>query len=190
MKTGLGLYRKYRILYAYLNLIRFGLRKVLLGFDVANNFIQRVDKISLQLILRKNGATIGSGCNIETGLVLHNCQNYKNLIIGDNCHIGQNCFFDLRGKIEIDDNAVISMQTTIITHQDLYKSKLAKFYPNEINNVKIGTDCYIGVRSTIFKGIVIGNSSIVAGGSVVTKSIDPKSLVGGVPAKLIKKLTI
>lgn len=81
MKTGLGLYHKYRMLHAYINLVRFGLKKNLLGFDVANLFLQRVDKYSLLLIIRKYGAKIGESCKIETGLIFHNCKDYSNHII-------------------------------------------------------------------------------------------------------------
>ena len=66
MKAGLGLYRKYRLVYAIINILRFSLRKSFLGFDEANLFIQRVDKISLQKILKRNGARIGTDCYIET----------------------------------------------------------------------------------------------------------------------------
>jgi len=62
LKTGLGLYNKLRTIISYINLFRFWWRKIFLGFEFANLYIQRVDKISLQLILRKNGAII----DIET----------------------------------------------------------------------------------------------------------------------------
>lgn len=51
----------------------------------------------------------------------------------------------------------------------------------------IGKDCWIGERSTIITGVQIGNGSIIAAGSVVTKDIEPYSIYGGVPAKFIKK---
>ena len=137
MKTGLGLYLKYRLFYAHINLIRFWLRKKLLGFDVANQFLQRVDKISMQLILKNNGAKIGENCDIETGLTFHNCKSYSNLIIGNNCHIGKNCFFDLRETIIISDNVVISMQCTFITHIDMSKSELSRIYPQKQKPVRI-----------------------------------------------------
>ena len=185
MKTGLGLYRKYRMLYAYLNLLRFSIRKYLIGFDVANLFIQRVDKRSLKMILKKNGATIGENCDIETGLIFHNCKNYTNLMIGNNCHIGKACFFDLRGKITIHNNVVISMKTTIITHQDLNKSDLSILYPAVHGDVEIASNCYIGTNATILKDVSVSNNSIIAAGAIVSENISAYSIVGGVPAKLI-----
>lgn len=187
MKTGLGLMRKFRKLIAYYNLYRFSWRKNLTGFDVANQFLQRVDKYSLKYILQKHGATIGRNCDIETGLIFHNCKNFSNLIIGNNCHIGKNCFFDLRDKIEIGNNVVISMQCTFITHIDISKSALSAIFPATSSPISIGDDSYLGAKTTIMKNITIGQNVVVAAGALVNKNIDNNIIVGGVPAKLIKK---
>ena len=53
--------------------------------------------------------------------------------------------------------------------------------------VVIGNDVWIGARVTILRGVTIGDGAIVAGGSVVTKDVDPYAVVGGVPAKPIKQ---
>jgi acetyltransferase-like isoleucine patch superfamily enzyme len=188
MKTGLGLYRKYRMNVAYLNLFRFWLRKTLLGFDVANLFLQRVDKHSLLLILRKNGAKIGKDCDLETGLVFHNCQNYSNLEIGNYCHIGKECFFDLRNKILILDNVVISMRCTFVTHLDVGRSELNKIYPSESSPIHISSNCYLGAGALVLMGVTIHNRSVVAAGSIVTKDVPPNVLAGGAPARKIKDL--
>ena len=188
MKTGLRLQHKVKILYSYTNLFRFWLLKTLFGFDAANIFLQRLDKTSILLVLKKNGATIGSDCDIETGLVFHNCMDYSNLIIGNNCHIGKNCFFDLRDKVIIEDNVVISMQTTFITHQDLNKSELKTILPADKSNIIVKNDSYIGANATILRGTVINSFSVVAAGAVVTKDVPELTMVGGVPAELIKKI--
>lgn len=188
MKTGLGLTKKIKNIISHINLIRFIVRKKLVGFDYANQFLQRVDKKSALLILKRNGATIGKDCDIETGLIFHNCNNYSNLIIGNNCHIGKNCFFDLRDKVNIHDNVVISMQCTFITHIDMSKSELTRIYPPSNGQIVVKNNCYIGAKTTILKGVVLGENSFTAACSLVTKDIPPKALVGGVPAKFIKKI--
>ncbi len=174
------------MLFAYLNLFSFWLRKKLIGFDVANQFLQRVDKISLPMILKHNGATIGQDCDIETGLVFHNCKNYTNLSIGDNCHVGKNCFFDLRDKISIGNNVVISMQCTFITHIDMSKSPLKDNYPAKQAPILIEDNCYIGTGSKIIEGIPLGKNSFVAAGSVVIENVHYETIVGGVPAKPLR----
>ncbi len=189
MKTGLGLYRKFRNLIAYFNLFRFSLRKYLIGFDYANQFIQRVDKYSLQIILKKNGATIGENCDIESGLTFHNCKDYSNLHIGNSCHIGKNCFFDLRGSIIIYNNSTISMGVTILTHSDFGYSSLMKIYPQSIENVVIGNDVFIGANSTILAGVTIGDFNLIAASSLVNKSSKPNSVLAGVPATIKGSIT-
>lgn len=188
MKTGLGLNRKFRTLFSYYNLWKFWFRKILIGFDYANLLLQRVDKHSVELILRRNGAQIGENCDIETGLTFHNCKNYSNLIVGNNCHIGKNCFFDLREKVIIGKNVVISMQCTFITHIDMSKSNLSKLFKSESHPIKISDDTYIGANSIILMGVKIDNSSFIAAESLVNKNVEPNTMVGGVPVKFIKKI--
>jgi len=188
MKTKLGLLKKFNVINAYLNCFRFWLIKLLLGFDSANIFLQGLNKTSISLVLKKNGATIGKECDIETGLIFHNCKDYSNLIIGNNCHIGKNCFFDLRSKVVIANNVVIAMQATFITHQDLNKSELKTIFPATMNKIIIKSNSYIGANTTILKGVVINQSSIVGAGAVVTKDVHEYTIVGGVPARPIKKI--
>jgi acetyltransferase-like isoleucine patch superfamily enzyme len=188
MKTGLGLHRKFRMFYSYLNLFRFGLRKIFLGFDVANIFIQRVDKHSLQLILRKYGAAIGESCDIESGQIFHNCSDYSNLTIGDNCHIGKCCFFDLRDKVTISNNAVISMNVTFLTHLDVGKSPLSDKFPPSSEPIQVGYGAYIGANSSVLMGVSVGSKSFIAAGSVVKDPVYDNVLVAGVPARNIRLL--
>lgn len=183
---GFGIYKKYRLFIAYCNYFRFWLRKTLVGFDVANLFIQRVDKISLKLILTKNGAEIGKDCDIESGLIFHNCKEYSNLSIGNNSHIGKNCFFDLQDQVLIGNNVVISMQCTFITHIDMSKSELSKKYKTDQNRIVVNDNCYIGANSTILKCVKLDENSFVASKSLVIKDVPKNTMVGGVPAKFIK----
>ncbi|MFP4024600.1 MAG: acyltransferase [Thiohalospira sp.] len=189
MKTGLGIHQKLRKSYAYCNLIRFTIRKKLLGFDVANQFLQRVDKISMQLILKNNGATIGNNCDIETGLIFHNCKDYCNLIVGNNCHIGKNCFFDLREKVIIGNNVVISMQCSFITHIDMSKSTLKENYKATQKPIYINDNCYLGVGVRLLLGVRLLESVFVAANALIIKNVESHTMVGGVPAKIIKKLS-
>lgn len=188
MRTGLGLNKKLTWFVARYHLFLFRIRKFFLGFEYANLHLKQLDKKSLFLILKKSGARIGKDCDIETGLTFHNCKNYSNLEIRDNCHIGKNCFFDLKDKITILDNVTISMECKLITHIDMGKSKLSENYPQDHKPILIETDVYIGVNSTILSGVKINKSSIVAAGSVVIRDVFAHTVVGGVPAGFIKYL--
>jgi acetyltransferase-like isoleucine patch superfamily enzyme len=177
-----------RKLLIFLNIKEFKIRKRIFGFENANAFLRRIDKNSMMPILRKNGASIGNNCDIEAPLIFHNCHDFSNLIIGNNCHIGKNCFFDLRSKVHMEENVVVSMKCTFLTHQDMNQSALIAHYPPTTAAIYIKKNCYIGAGVTVLQGIQVGESSIIAAGSVVTKDVDPNSLVGGVPAYNIKKI--
>ena len=56
----------------------------------------------------------------------------------------------------------------------------------EENPIVIGDDCWIGTRAIILPGVHIGKQSIVAAGAVVTRSFPDRSILGGVPARLLK----
>jgi len=168
----------------------FWMRAFFLGFDNANNMLQRLSKPCIIPILKRYGASIGEDCDIATGLIFHNCvtNDYSHLSVGNNCHIGKQCFFDLWGKVNIEDNVVISMKTTIITHQDMGLSNLKILYPGTIADVNIKNNCYIGVNSTLLKGITINSSSIIAACSLVIDNVPAFTIVGGIPAKELKKI--
>lgn len=183
---GLGIMQKSRKIVSHINLLCFNLRKYFLGFEYANVFVSRLDKYSIQLILRKHGATIGENCDIESGQTFHNCKNYSNLIVGDNCHIGKNCFFDLLETIHIKNNVTVSMECHFITHLDVGNSRLVKQFPKSSGPVLINNDVYLGVDVTILSGVEIGEASVIAAKSLVSKNVLPNHVYGGIPAIKIR----
>ena len=54
--------------------------------------------------------------------------------------------------------------------------------------IHIGRNVWIGANATVLAGVTIGDGAVVAAGAVVTKDVEPNSVVGGVPAKLIKRI--
>jgi acetyltransferase-like isoleucine patch superfamily enzyme len=59
--------------------------------------------------------------------------------------------------------------------------------PMQKGEVKIGNHCWIGAKAVILKDVVLGDYCVVAAGAVVTKSFPKGSVIGGVPAKLLKQ---
>jgi len=169
-------------------LIRFVFTEYLFGFEIACNYLRTVNSDALIKILRGRGAKVGENCDIGYGLTVHNCKNFSNLIIAENCHVGKGCFFDLRNKITIGRGVVVSMNSSIITHLDMSKSVLSKRFPPTSREVQIRDDSYIGCGSVILMGVEIKSNSLVAAGSVVISDIEAFAVYGGVPAKFIKSI--
>ncbi len=106
-------------------------------------------------------------------------------------YIAQNFFVLDAGKTEyltIEKNVGIGPNVTILIHSDPYPSNLSSLYPRSWKKIHIGENVWIGACSTILGGVTIGNNSIVAAGSVVTKDVPPFTMVAGVPAKSVKNL--
>lgn len=177
-------------LYRKLIMAEVMLRSFFFGFENVNNRLQTVEKGLIQPILKKFGAEIGSNCDIESPITINAKGNYKNLKIRNNVYIGKKCLVDLKGEVTIQDNVVISMGSTIISHMDLgLNNQLNIKYPQTHYKTIIGKNCYLGANSIVL-GVELGENIVVAAGSVVTKSFPSNSLVGGVPAKLIRKIEI
>lgn len=79
--------------------------------------------------------------------------------------------------VHVGEYSVITFGVTILTH-DMSRNFRA--------DTTIGRNCFIGAHSIIMPGVTIGDGSIVAAGSVVTKTVPPGSLVGGNPARIIR----
>ena len=113
----------------------------------------------------------------------------ENIIIGDYVKIGENAYIDGSGDIEIGDCTIIGPNITIITANHNYDNAEFLPYDNMMirKKVVIGPYCWIGRDVMIIPGVTIGKASVIGAGSVVTKNIEPYSIVGGNPAKLIKR---
>jgi len=184
----MGIRKSLSKLQVFKNVLLFRIRKFLYGFETANLMTRYIGKKSLKAILQKNGAAIGRNADIESGLTFHNCKDYSNLIVGNNTHIGKNCFFDLAGKVFIGNNVVISMNCTFLTHLNIHKSTLENIYSSSIKNIIINDDSYVGASVTMLMGVEIGKESIVAAGSLVKESFGDRILIAGNPAVFKKQI--
>ena len=169
----------------FYDLIRFSISKTLFGFDNATKILYNCLKESIIPILKANGATIGFNCDIESPLIFHNAKDFSNLIVGENCHIGKNIFFDLRDKIEIGDNVTLSMNVSIITHTELGQAEMKSLYETEIKKVIVEDGVYVGANCVILLGVIISQNSLIGAHSLVNKSIPENCVAYGNPAKVV-----
>ena len=132
-----------------------------------------------------NHFSVGKGTVIEDYAVLNN--GMGSIVIGDFAFIGIGNI--LIGPMTIG-NEVMMAQNIVISglnhgYQDISKAPIDQ--PSIPNPVVIGDRAWIGANAVINAGVTVGPHAIVASGSIVTKDVEPHSLVGGNPAAVIKK---
>ncbi len=110
----------------------------------------------------------------------------QNITIGERTFINMGCSFQDWGGIAIGDDCLIGHNCTICTvnhSKDPLRRGDMTCAP-----VKIGSKVWIGANVTILPGVRIGDGAIIAAGAVVTKDVESRTVVGGVPAKFIKQI--
>ncbi len=108
----------------------------------------------------------------------------KNITIGKNVFINSCCHFQDQGGIEIGDGCMIGHNVVLATiNHDLHPEN------NRVNHyapIKLGKSVWVGSNATILAGVTIGDWAVVAAGAVVTHDVPPLTIVGGIPARVIK----
>jgi len=138
--------------------------------------------------IRKNlSEIIGTEIDASTIIFVPFYTNFGRFItVGKNVFINHACSFLDMGGITIEDNVLIGPKVNLITENH-------PLNPNDRKTlickpVVIKRNAWIGAAATILPGVTIGENSIVAAGAVVSKDVPANSIVGGVPAKFIKKI--
>ena len=109
-------------------------------------------------------------------------------IVGERVFINMGCKFQDQGGITIDEGALIGHNVVLATiNHDLDPAKRQSMSYAPIH---IGKNVWIGANATVLAGVTIGDGAVVAAGAVVTKDVEPNTIVGGVPAKVIKKIEV
>lgn len=113
--------------------------------------------------------------------------NYgKHTQIGKNVFINFNCTFLDLGGIIIDDDVLIGPNVSILSEgHPVSPENRHSLIPKSIH---IKRNVWIGAGATILQGVTIGENSIVAAGAVVSKDVPGNTIVGGIPAKIIKEV--
>ena len=112
----------------------------------------------------------------------------NSLVLGNNVYIGNNCHLSV-DHLEIDDNVMFASQVSIVggDHRfDVVGVPIRNTGRAVRKGVKIAKDCWVGHGVIILDGVQIGEGTIVAAGSVVTKSLEPYGIYAGIPAKKIR----
>lgn len=113
----------------------------------------------------------------------------QGMIVGNNVGLGSHGHYGSgAGLLEIGDNTIFGNYVSVHPENHNFSDLNMPIRSQGVNGkgVMIGSDCWIGAKVTILDGSVIGDHSIVAAGAVVTGKFPPYSIIGGVPAKIIK----
>lgn len=133
-----------------------------------------------------NNVSLGSRTIIEcTGVIRELGESLK---IGNHVGFAQNCFIEVRGNITIGDDCIFATGVSMAAENHVFSDadKPIRLQGATRKGITIGCDCWIGTKVVILDGVTIGDGCVIAGGAVVIKDVPPYSVVGGVPAKVLK----
>lgn len=143
--------------------------------------------------LSSEGIKFGNNVSIQKRVIIECSGSLKNLgkglILGNNVGIGSNSFLGCAGGIEIADDTIIGNYVSFHSENHNYTKGDVLIRLQGVNHkgIKIGRNCWIGAKATILDGTILRDGCIVAAGAVLNgKEYPINSIIGGVPAKVIK----
>lgn len=142
-----------------------------------------------------NGIYIGENTIVMHGAILH-VYNFRGIPhsgirIGRDCLIGEYCVIRGQGGVLIGDRVYTSPFTQLLAVNHVVDDPDQPFIDQGITaeGIIIEDDVWLGAGAIITDGVRVGKGAVVAAGSVVTKDVPPKTVVGGVPARVIRELS-
>ena len=143
--------------------------------------------ISIHQIREVLSKIIGKQISENTTVFVPFYTNFgRHIQLGENVFINHGCSFLDLGGITIEDDVLIGPKVNLITENHPIDPRKRKNL--DLKSIVIKKNVWIGANATILPGVTIGENSIVAAGAVVNKDVPSNVIVGGVPAKTIKKI--
>ena len=140
-------------------------------------------------VLRWAGASVGRGVELFQGMKV---QGIGELEIGDRAFVGHEALLMLNegSRIVIEPEAIVGSRSVIMTgfHPVTPDGDRILSREGTSSTVRIGRGCSVSTGSLVLPGVTVGEMSIGAAGATVAHDVEPYSMVGGCPAKLIKYL--
>ena len=157
-------YGKYVKLGEFVYLSAMGTGKITLGDNVGIGAFSRI-------IISTSLNNLGTGISI-----------------GNNVGIGEFAYLGGAGGLTIDDDCIIGQYFSCHPENHNYQDTHLPIRHQGVTRkgIAIGANCWIGSKVTILDGVTIGEGCVIAAGSVVTKNFPSNSVIGGVPAKVLK----
>ena len=148
------------------------------------------DRIRFKL-LRLAGMKINGKCMIVSPVAIRPVGGAKNIEIGSGTFINADVRFGVPdGKVRIGNNVLIGARVSFETVSHSISYTPGRMRTRTTGSIVVEDDVWIGAGVIIIQGVTIRRGAIVAAGSVVTKDVEANTVVGGVPAKFIKNVTV
>jgi acetyltransferase-like isoleucine patch superfamily enzyme len=137
------------------------------------------------------------GARLGRRVVLHDVRFFNlyrrglsGLEIDEECFLGDECLLDLAEGIRLEKQVTLAERVLILTHTNVgYRDHpLQTHFPATASPVVIEAGAFLGANVTVLPGVRVGRQSFVAAGSVVTRDVPPRTLVGGVPARVLRPI--
>ena len=145
-------------------------------------FIHRTSRIKCpSKIVTIGNLTVDRGCYIDA-------LSIDGIKFGNNVGLGTHGFFGCAGGIIIGDDTIFGNYVSLHSENHNFAEHDVPIRLQGVNRkgIRIGCNCWIGAKATILDGAEIGDGCIVAAGAVVRGKFPSNSIIGGVPAKIIK----
>jgi maltose O-acetyltransferase len=141
-------------------------------------------------LLRFAGVRIGRGSTVFGRIAIGGASDpAKRLVMGEECRINIGCTFDVSAPISIGDHVGLGQEVLVITGGHKLGPSGRRVAEIEAEPVTICNGVWVGARVTVLPGVTIGEGAVVAAGAVVTKDVAPNTVVGGVPARVLRCIT-
>ncbi len=129
---------------------------------------------------------IGAYGRIITSTTLNELGSH--IRIGNNVGIGEFAYLGGAGGLDIEDDCIIGQYFSCHPENHVFEdpTRPIRLQGTTREGIRIGKNCWIGAKVTILDGVSIGDNCVIAAGAVVTRSMPANSVIGGVPAKVIK----
>ncbi len=137
------------------------------------------------------------GARVGRRTILHNLRFFNlyrrglgGLSIGEECFVGDECLFDLAEAITLERQVTLAERVLVLTHMNVGYADhpLQPYFPPMAAPVVLEQGAFVGASVTILGGVRIGSAAFVAAGSVVNADVPPRTLVGGVPARVLRPI--
>lgn len=163
-------------------------RNIVFGKSVTIDKNCSIDGFSSEKIILGDCVKIGAYSTLSS--TSHMSKYGKGLRMGNNSAIGQFTEFGASGGIEIGNDVIMGSYISFHSENHNFSDPLKLIREQGVTSkgIKIGNNVWVGAKVTFLDGCIIGNNSVVAAGAVVNGIYPDNSIIGGVPAKVLKAI--